>query len=121
MGRGGGVGGVCVCGGGRVGTQHSEGMGKQRWQVEVRAEQFSTVGVEVQRGTGVEGGAGVRAGIIVVRETVICPRPGPYPQSSMVLLSLPLLLGFFFLFCFVCFFGPFPLNVREEDRFGASM
>lgn len=43
--------GRCVCGG-RVGTQHSEGMGKQRWQVEVRAEQFSTVGVEVQRGTG---------------------------------------------------------------------
>lgn len=43
---------VCVWSGGRVGTQHSEGMGKQRWQVEVRAEQFSTVGVEVQRGTG---------------------------------------------------------------------
>lgn len=43
---------VCVWSGGRVGTQHSEGMGKQRWQVEVRAEQFSTVGVEMQRGTG---------------------------------------------------------------------
>lgn len=32
-------------------TQHSEG-GKRRWQVEVRAEQFSTVGVEVRRGKG---------------------------------------------------------------------
>lgn len=60
----------------------------RRWQVEVRAEQFSTVGVEVRRGMGVEGGAGVQAGITVVKETVICPRPGQYPQSSTALLSV---------------------------------
>lgn len=31
-------------------------------------------------GRGVEGGTRVRAGIMVVEETVICPRPGPCPQ-----------------------------------------
>lgn len=80
-------------GGGRggVGTQHSEG--GERWQVEVRAEQFSTVGVEVRRGVGVEGGAGVRAGITVVKETAIWPRPGPYPQSFRALLSISFPIG----------------------------
>lgn len=56
--------------------------------MEVRAEQFSTAGVEVRRGTEVEGEAEVRAGIKVVKETVICPRPGPYPPSSTALLFL---------------------------------
>lgn len=59
------------------------GRGKRRWQVEVKAEQFSTVGAEVCRGMGVEGGAEQ-----VVKETVNCPRPGPYPQSSTTLLAL---------------------------------
>lgn len=61
--------------------------------MEVRADQFSTVGVEVWRGTGVEGGAGVRAGITVVKETVIYPKPGQYPQSSTALLlpSFPII------------------------------
>lgn len=68
-------------------------MGVGEWEGEevageVKAEQFSTVGVEVWRGMGVEGEAGERAGIKVVKETVNCPRPGPYPQSSMALLSL---------------------------------
>lgn len=58
---------------GGAGTQHSE-KGKRRWQVEVRAEQFSTVGVEVRReALGVEGGAEARVGITVVKETVILP------------------------------------------------
>lgn len=35
-------------------TQHREGE-ETRWQVEVRAEQFSTVGVEVRRGLGGRG------------------------------------------------------------------
>lgn len=48
--------------------------------MEVRAEQFSNLGVEVQRGMG-------RGVGITVKVTVICSRPGPYPQSSMALLS----------------------------------
>lgn len=85
----------CGWGGGGVGGGRglSTVRGKRRWQVEVRAEQFSTVGVEVQRGIGVEGGAGVRAGVAVVKETVICPRPGPYPQSSTALLFLSFPIG----------------------------
>lgn len=78
-GGGGGGGGGGVGGGGEevggwgAGTQHSE-KGKRRWQVEVRAEQFSTVGVEVRReALGVEGGAEARVGITVVKETVILP------------------------------------------------
>lgn len=76
---GGGVGGVG--GGGVGGTQHSEGgRGGGRW----KSEQNNLAQWELRCGgaTGVEGGAGVRAGITVVKETVICPRPGPYPQSS---------------------------------------
>lgn len=78
--------------------------------MEVRAEQFSTVGVEVRRGTGVEGGAGVRAGITVVKETVICPRPGPYPQSSTALLSPSFPVGKIFLDV-----------VRRRDKFGRGV
>lgn len=55
--------------------------------MEVRAEQFSTGGVEVRMGLGVEGGTRVRTGIMVVKETVICLRPGPCPQSSLTFLS----------------------------------
>lgn len=54
-GSGEGVDGGGCCG--RWGrTRHREGE-EMRWQVEVRAEQFSTVGVEVRRGLG-----GPRAG-----------------------------------------------------------
>lgn len=53
VGGGDAEGGACVGGGG---TQHSEGgRGERTWQVEVRAEQFSTVGVEMQRGYGGQG------------------------------------------------------------------
>ena len=77
-----------------MGTQHSE-EGKRRWQVEVIAEQFSAVGVEVRReALGVEGGAGARAGITVVKgNSNLPPRPGRYPQSSMALLSQSVPIG----------------------------
>lgn len=58
------------------GTQHSEGgRGGGRW----KSEQNNLAQSELRCGgaSGVEGGAGERVGITVVKETVICPRPGP--------------------------------------------
>lgn len=85
--------------GSRGGRWKSEQSNLAQWELRCRGAQ------------GSRGGACVWAGITVVKETVICPRPGPFPQSSMVLLSLPLSLGHFFWL--------FPLNNgREGDRLG---
>lgn len=79
--------------------------GYRRWQLEVRAEQFSTVGVEGQRGLGIEGGT-------IIKVIVFCPRPGPWPLSSVIFLSVipnkkHLLRGV--------------LSVRLKNKFGAFM
>lgn len=82
--------------GGEVGgTRHSEGGegGERggRW----KSEQNNLAQWELRCGgaRGVEGGAGVRAGTTVVKETAIWPRPGPYPQSSTALLSMSFPIG----------------------------
>lgn len=68
-----------------------EGRGGGRW----KSEQNNIAQWELRCGwaRGVEGGTRVRTGIVVVKETVICPRPGPCPQSSMTVLSLSFPIG----------------------------
>lgn len=72
------------------------GRGRRRWQVEVKAEQFSAVGVEVCRGMGGQGWG--QTGIMVVKVTVNYSGPGPTTlQDSLafVILSMKSLSGVF--------------------------
>lgn len=63
------------------------GRGKRRWQVEVKAEQFSAVGVEVCRGMGGRGWG--QTGIMVVKVTVNCSRPGPTTLQDSLAFVIP--------------------------------
>lgn len=77
-------------GGGGLSTERGKRRGG-RW----KSEQNNSAQWELRCGGdwGVEGGAEVRALITVVKETVIRPRPGTYPQSSTALLSLSVPTG----------------------------